>query len=306
MKKIIGFILTAALLTGALTGCGNTTPEDDSTSSPGSTSQTQTSDAGKVDAPITVISREDGSGTRGAFVELLEIVEEQNGEDVDLTIDGAEITSSTAVMMTTVAGDPNAIGYISLGSLNETVKALKIDGAEATVENINNGSYPISRPFNIATKGDISEVAQDFINFIMSKEGQDIVEDAGYIRIQDTGAFSSENPSGKVVVAGSSSVTPVMEALKEAYVAINTGAEIEVQQSDSTTGMNSAIEGICDIGMASRAIKDSELEQGLTGMEIAKDGIAVIVNNDNPIDGLTSAQVKDIYIGNVSNWSELS
>ena len=210
---------------------------------------------------ITVVSREDGSGTRSAFVELTG-VEEKNeaGEKVDNTTVEAIVTNSTNVMMTTVAGDPSAIGYISLGSLNETVKALQIEGVEATVENIKAGSYTLSRPFNIATKEGLSEVAADFVSYSLSAEGQAVIAENGYIPLDDAPAYEGKQVAGKVVVAGSSSVTPVMEKLKEAYAAVNPNAEIEVQQSDSTTGMQSAIDGICDIGMASRAVKDSEIE----------------------------------------------
>ena len=257
-------------------------------------------------SPITVVSREDGSGTRGAFIELFGIEEKNDaGEKIDMTTDLAEITNSTAVMMTTVAGNTNAIGYVSLGSLDDSVKVLSIDGVEATVENIKNGTYSVARPFNIATGKEVSEAAQDFINFILSDEGQAVVEENGYISQGSTGAFESTMVEGKVIVAGSSSVTPVMEKLKEAYLAINTNASIEVQQSDSTTGMTSAIEGMCDIGMASRELKDSELEAGLTPTVIAMDGIAVVVNHNNAVNGLESAQVKDIFTGAVTDWSEV-
>ena len=208
-------------------------------------------------------------------------------------------------MLTSVASNPNAIGYVSLGSMNDSVKALNIDGSEATVDNIKDGSYKISRPFNIATKGDLSAASQDFINFILSSDGQAVVEQKGYISAVDGRPFSSSSVSGKVVVAGSSSVTPVMEALREAYLTANPNVTIEVQQSDSTTGMTSAIEEICDIGMASRAVKDSELEKGLTPVVIAMDGIAVIVNNSNPIDTLSKEQVKAIFVGETTEWSEL-
>ena len=226
---------------------------------------------------INVCSREDGSGTRGAFVELFGIQEEVDGEKVDMTTLDAIITNSTFVMMTTVQGDENAIGYISLGSLNDTVKAVKIDGAEATAENVVNGTYKVSRPFNIVLGEETSETAQDFIDYIMSAEGQQIIEDEGYIKIDDEApAFEGGDVSGKVVVAGSSSVSPVMEKLKEAYEAVNGDVSIEVQTSDSTTGVNSTAEGICDIGMASRELKDEET--GVTAQAIAKDGIAVVVN----------------------------
>ncbi len=292
MKKMLSFGLMMTLAASMLAGCGGSGEPAAEESAAGS--------------PITVVSREDGSGTRGAFIELFGIEEKNDaGEKIDLTTDLAEITNSTAVMMTTVAGNTNAIGYVSLGSLDDSVKVLSIDGVEATVENIKNGTYSVARPFNIATGEKVSEAAQDFINFILSDEGQAVVEENGYISQGSTGAFESTMVEGKVIVAGSSSVTPVMEKLKEAYLAINTNASIEVQQSDSTTGMTSAIEGMCDIGMASRELKDSELEAGLTPTVIAMDGIAVVVNHNNAVNGLESAQVKDIFTGAVTVWSEV-
>ena len=257
--------------------------------------------------PITVVSREDGSGTRGAFIELFGVEEKDaDGNKVDNTTEEAEITNNTAVMMSTVAGDVDAIGYISLGSLNDSVKAVKIDGVEATAENIKSGEYKVSRPFNIATNGEVSDVAQDFIDYILSPEGQAVIEENGYISIDDVKEAESAQPEGKVVVAGSSSVTPVMEKLKEAYAEVNPNAEIEIQQSDSTTGMTSAIDGICDIGMASRELKDEELEAGLTSTTIANDGIAIIVNNDNPTDDLSVDQVKSIHVGETTTWGDLT
>ena len=293
--------MSGALLIGLLAGCTS----NETTTDPNSNADDQNT----ASNPITVISREDGSGTRGAFIELFGIEQEDaNGETVDMTTTSAEITNNTSVMMTSVAGNPSAIGYISLGSLDETqVKALNIDGVAATVENINNGTYPVSRPFNIATGATVSDVAQDFINFILSAEGQAVVVEGGYIAVDDAAeAFTSNNASGNIVVAGSSSVTPVMEKLKEAYIAINPNATIEVQQSDSTTGMNSVIEGVCDIGMASREVKDSELEAGVVPTTIATDGIAVIVNLENSISDLTSDQVRGIYTGEITDWSEVS
>lgn len=259
---------------------------------------------GEVNNKITVISREDGSGTRGAFVELFGIEEkDENGNKVDKTIVTAEITNSTNVMMTTVAGNKSAIGYVSLGSLNDTVKAAKIDGAEATVENIKNGTYKVSRPFNIVTKEQVSEVAEDFIKFIMSEEGQKVVEDKGYISEGNTGAFESTEAKGKIVIDGSTSVYPVMEKLVEAYKKVNKNATIELQQSDSSTGVSGAIKGTFDIGMASRDLKDSET--GVNARAIAIDGIAVIVNKDAGVDSLTSEQVKNIYTGSISKWDDL-
>ena len=255
---------------------------------------------------ITVVSREDGSGTRGAFIELMGVEEKDaDGNKVDNTTEAAKITNSTAVMLSTVAEDVNAIGYISLGSLNDTVTAVKIDGAEATAEAIEDGSYKVVRPFNIVTTAEVSDAAADFISYIMSTEGQAVVADNGYIPVKDVEAYAATDAEGKVVVAGSSSVTPVMEKLAESYQAVNDKVTIEVQQSDSTTGIQSAIDGLCDIGMASRELKDSELEAGLTATVIAQDGIAIIVNNDAGVAELTSEQVKDIYTGNITTWEEL-
>ena len=263
--------------------------------------------ASAASGTINVISREDGSGTRGAFIELFGIQEEKDGEKVDMTTVDASITNSTSVMMTTVAGDENAIGYISLGSLNDTVKAVKIDGAEATAENVASDIYKVSRPFNIVTGEKASEAAQDFVNYIMSEEGQQIVEDNGYIKADaEAKPYEAADVEGKVVVAGSSSISPVMEKLKEAYEAVNKNVTVEVQQSDSTTGVTSAAEGICDIGMASRELKDEETEMNLTATVIAKDGIAVVVNNENEVEDLTSDQVKAIFTGETTEWEDLA
>lgn len=292
MKKLLYKAMGVMLIAGMMTGC--------SSAGNGSESGFDTS------REISVISREDGSGTRGAFIELFGIEQKDaDGNKVDYTTDEAMITNSTSVMMTSVAGDEYAIGYISLGSLNDTVKALKIDGAEATADNIKNDTYKIARPFNIATKAEVNEVAKDFISFILSSEGQKVVEDSGYISTGEAAAFSGTNPKGKIVVAGSSSVTPVMEKLKEAYLAVNPNAEVEIQESDSTTGMTSAMEGICDIGMASRDLKDSEIEGGLVPTVIAMDGIAVVVNNESAVDELSSDDIKAIYTGEAIEWSDV-
>ena len=289
-RRVLAMLACGVLTAGLLTGCG------------GSSSDT----AGADDAEITVVSREDRSGTRGAFVELFGVQDEDDkGEKTDMTTEDATITSSTEVVMTTVAGNKNAIGYCSLGSLNDTVKAVKIDGVEATVDNINNGKYAISRPFNIATNGTPSEVTQDFINYILSEDGQKIVEENGYIKASDAGVFKSNGAKGKIVVAGSSSVSPVMEKLMEAYKKVNTGADVELQESDSTTGMKNAIAKTCDIGMASRDLKDSETSAGLKAMVIAKDGIAVVINKENSIDNLTKDQVNNIYRGKITTWGEV-
>lgn len=278
-------------------GSSGSASNDSKTGSAGSSSKSQT---------ITVVSREDGSGTRGAFIELFGIEEKDaSGKKVDNTTDDATITNSTEVMMTTVAGDEAAIGYTSLGALNSSIKALKVDGAEATAANVKSGTYKISRPFNIATKGTVSEVTQDFINYILSEDGQKIVESNGYISQGNSGVFTSNGASGKIVVAGSSSVTPVMQKLLEAYQKVNTGAKIELQENDSTTGMTAAIDGTCDIGMASRELKDSEKSAGLTNQVIALDGIAVIVNNKNSASNITSEQVKAIFTGETTDWNNV-
>ena len=259
-------------------------------------------DAGKL---IDVISREDGSGTRGAFVELTGVEQKIDGKKVDMTTEDAQITNNTAVMMTTVAGDTYAIGYISLGSLNDSVKAVKVAGVEATAENVKSGAYKVARPFNIAWKEDaLSDAGKDFIAYILSSEGQAIVNANGYVGSDDAAAYEAAGVTGKVVVAGSSSVSPVMEKLAEAYMAANTGVEIEIQTSDSITGMTSAMEGACEIGMASRELKEAEAAE-LESTAIAMDGIAVIVNNENPVENLSLEQIGAIYTGETTVWNEL-
>ena len=314
-KKLLSVMLVGALAISALTGCGSKeTASDDSQKTGTTTEADSSSDAADTSdfdnsEMINVQSREDGSGTRGAFIELFGIEEKDaDGNKIDNTTEEANITNSTEVMLTSVAGDEYAIGYVSLGSLNDTVKALKIDGAEATAENIKAGTYKIARPFNIATKGDATGLAADFINYIMSSDGQKIVEDNGYIKeAADAKAYeAADGVSGKVVVAGSSSVTPVMEKLAEGYEAVNKDVTVEVQQSDSTTGVNMAAEGTADIGMASRDLKDEEKDLGLTATVIARDGIAVIVNKDNDVDELTSDQVKAVYTGETTTWEDLA
>lgn len=308
MKKFICTALTLAMVVGSLAGCGSSSSKETTAASGAATeAATEAAATGDFDTSkeISVNSREDGSGTRGAFIELFGVEEKAaDGTKVDNTTVEANITNSTAVMMTSVAGDPYAIGYISLGSLNDTVKAAKIDGAEATTENVANGTYKVARPFNIVTKDGLSDVAKDFVDYIMSAEGQDIIEQNGYIKIdQNAAAYAGSKPEGKIVVAGSSSVSPVMEKLKEAYLAVNTNADIEIQTSDSTTGVTSTQEGICDIGMASRDLKDTET--GVTATTIAQDGIAVIVNNENPVENLTSDQVKSIFTGETTVWADV-
>lgn len=301
LKKFIAILSVATMTAGLAVGCGSSS---DSGSSDSSSADSKSSDWDSSN-DITIVSREDGSGTRGAFIELFGIEEKKDGEKVDMTTDDAQITNSTSVMLTTVAGDDYAIGYVSLGSLNDTVKALKIDGEEATEQNIKDGKYKICRPFNIATKkGADNEVVKDFIAYIMSKEGQQVISDNGYIGDDSAEAYAGSKPSGKAVVGGSSSVSPVMEKLIEAYKKVNTGAEIELQTTDSTTGMTSAIDGSYDIGMASRELQDEEKDK-LDSQVIATDGIAVIVNKNNTTDELSSDQVKTIYTGDATTWDEV-
>ena len=302
LKKVAA-LAAAAILALSMASCNDTetTGADDAAQT---TVQASSFDAS---AEIAVVTREEGSGTRGAFIELFGIEEKDaDGNKVDNTIDTADTTQSTGVMLTTVAGNEAAIGYVSLGALNDTVKALKIDGAEATVENVKNDSYKIKRPFNIVTKDGLSEVAQDFVDYILSADGQKIVEDNGYIAAVDGAtAYAGKKPAGKISIAGSSSVTPVMEKLQEAYLKVNTNAKIEINMSDSSTGIKSAAGGSCDIGMASRDLKDSEAAEGVKATVIAIDGIAVIVNQANTADDLTSAAVKDIYTGKATVWSDI-
>ena len=299
MKRTITMLLAAALMTAALTGCGGQAGNTSGGNIPASEG------AEKSLGEITVVSREDGSGTRGAFIELFGIeVKGENGTKKDMTTKEAVIANKTDVMLGNVAGDPAAIGYVSLGSLNDTVKALSIDGAEASAENVKNGTYSIARPFNIATNGEAAGLAKDFIDFILSAEGQQVVS-GSYIAIDaNAPVYAGTKPSGKITVAGSSSVTPVMEKLKEAYLAINLDAEIEIQMTDSTAGMTAAMEGVCDIGMASRELKPAETEK-LTGIPIALDGIAVVVNRENPAADMSSAQVQSIFTGETTSWDNV-
>ena len=292
MKKTIKVVLTLMVSGILLVGCAGG----------------QSSDA-EVGGEISVISREDGSGTRGAFVELLGIEEKDaSGNKVDHTTKEATIAPKTDVMITNVSGDESAIGYVSIGSLSDNtkqiIKPLAIDGVEATAENVKNGTYKIARPFNIATKGEPSGLTKDFISYILSLQGQEVVSES-YISVKDdASSYSGEKLSGKIVIAGSSSVTPVIEKLKEAYIKINPEAEIEIQMSDSTAGMNAAIDGTCDIGMASRSLKESEKEQ-LEDIEIAIDGIAIVVNPKNSIEQITSEQVKEVFKGDIKAWSDI-
>lgn len=266
--------------------------------------ESQKTDGAKKQTEISVITRESGSGTRDAFTELVGTLIKENGKKKDITTKEALTIDGTQGVMSTVAGNEYAIGYISLGSLNNTVKAMKIDGVEPTKENVKSAAYSISRPFNIATKGELKGLVKDFIDFIMSADGQKIVDANGYVSVVDGAPYVSRKLKGKLIVAGSSSVSPVMEKLKEAYVKLNPDVEIEIQTNDSSSGMLAAKEGTCDIGMASRNLKASESEV-LTGLTIARDGIAVIVNRQNAISDIPLSKLREIYTGSLRFWEQV-
>ena len=330
MKKLISMLAVSAMLVGCLAGCGSTSNDTASaaassaaatevaTAAPAAETETATeapaASAAETEAPsaeatgsnldsdITVVSREEGSGTRGAFVELMKIQD----DDGDHTVETAEISNSTSVVTQTVAGNTAAIGYISLGSLNDSVNAVKVDGVEPTVENIKAGSYAVSRPFEICYKDEnLTDLGKDFISYIMSAEGQKIVDDEGYIAMDESAeSYTGSGMSGNLSLNGSTSVSPLMEKLAEAYRAINPDVTIDIQQTGSGAGITATADGTCEIGMSSRALKDEELAQGITEQQIALDGIAVIVNKDNGVEDLSSGQIRQIFVGEVTNWAE--
>ena len=284
LAKVITLGLAAVMALG-LAGCGNSGGSSDS-----------------GDNGITVISREEGSGTRDAFTELTGVLQ----DDVDKTVDTAEISNSTSVVLQSVADNPKAIGYVSLGSLDDSVKALKVDGTEPSVDTVKSGDYKLQRPFNIVTKGKVKELPQDFIDYIMSADGQKIIEKEGYIsEAKGAKAYKASGLKGTITLAGSTSVAPVMEVLADNYKKLNDGVEIEIQQTGSGAGIQSTIEGVCDIGMASRALEDEESKEGLESKQIALDGIAVIVNTDNSVDELTTDQIMKIFTGEITDWSDI-
>lgn len=291
MKKILSLALVAIMISIFAVGCANDNP---------------TTDDFDTSRTINLVSREDGSGTRGAFVEIVGILEKDaNGNEVDRTYEEAIIQNGTDAVMTTVAGDKYAIGYISLGSLNDTVKAVTVEGVEATSESVQDNSYKISRPFNVAYKEELSPLAMDFMDFILSAQGQAIVVEEGYVQVEtDLPSYAGTEQSGNLVVAGSTSVAPVMEKLAEAYQNMYSGVSIEIQSSGSSAGMQAAIEGTAELGMASRDLKESELAV-LTAEPIALDGIAVIVNKENSINDLTMNNIKSIYVGESTEWSSV-
>jgi len=286
MKKTVTGILLLGMLMTAFTGCGNSADFD----------------AGKS---INAITREEGSGTRGAFIELFGLEEKQaDGTKKDLISKDIGVESNTNTILSTVQNDVYAIGYVSMGSLNDNVKALQIDGIDATTANVKNGTYNVSRPFNIATKGEATGLSKDFIDFIMSKEGQEVVWKK-YITIDESAAlYAGSKPSGTITVGGSSSVSPLMEDLITRYKEINPNATVQLQISDSSIGMTKTIEGAYDIGMASRELKDSEKTE-LKDTQIALDGIAVIVNKKNTSTTLSKDDVKKIYLSETKAWSDI-
>lgn len=256
-----------------------------------------------ADSAITVISREDGSGTRTAFTELLGLLHKTEDTKTDLTTKEAMITNKTGVVMINVASNPAAIGYISLGSVNDSIKTLLVDGVAPTSESIRDGSYALARAFYLAISDEENELAADFIAFILSAEGQAVAEENGFVRISDDAEpFVGTLPAGMLTVSGSSSVTPLMEYYKEAYLKLNTQAKIEIQMNDSSSGISNTAEGLSDIGMSSRELTEAEL-QTLTAIPIALDGIVMVVNNENPLTSISSADITQIYLGNVTRWS---
>lgn len=305
LSKITAITVMSALAVTAFAGCGGNSSSSSSASETSGASETKAeSTAFDTSKTIAVVTREEGSGTRDAFTELTGVLVKDGDTKTDNTTSSAVTINSTEAVITNVKDNDAAIGYISLGSLNDTVKALKVGSVEATAENVKSGDYVISRPFNIAYKGELSEVAQDFVDYILSSDGQKVVADEGYVAVTENAAYSGKKPEGKISVAGSSSVSPVMEKLAEAYQKVNTNAKVEIQTSDSSAGMQAAMEGTCDIGMASREIKDKEASE-LKATTIAKDGIAIIVNKANSCEDLTVDQIKSIYTGETTVWSDV-
>ena len=309
---ITASVLSAAML-ASLAACGSapasseaSSVEASSAEAPASSAAAPAADAFDTAQDIAVFTREDGSGTRGAFIELTGVEQKDaDGKKVDMTTEAAAVQSSTNGVMTAVANDPTAIGYISLGSLNDTVKAVTVDGVKAGADTVKDGSYTLARPFNIVTNGDATDpVAVDFIAYCLSADGQALATDKGYIGSEGE-AFTSAQPAGKIVVGGSSSVAPLMEKLVEAYKTVNPNAEIEHLTTDSTTGVSGALDGSYTIGLASRELKDSEIEAGAKATVLAMDGIAVVVNPENPVENLTVDQIKSIYVGEVTTWDEV-
>lgn len=285
-KKVLAVIGAAAIIGTVLAGCS-----------------AASGDKEKDNASITVISREEGSGTRDAFVELMGIVDEN---DNDITIQTAEITNSTSVMTSTVAGNKSAIGYVSLGSLSEEVKALQLDGVAPSTQTVKSGEYKLQRPFNIAyINGSLSDTAKDFVSYIMSTDGAKIIDGEGYISTDTQTTYKASGKKGTVTLAGSTSVAPLMNVLADQYKALNPDVKIEIQESGSSAGIQSAIEGAVDIAMSSRDLKDDEAKT-LQATQIALDGIAVIANKENSVTNITSQQVKQVYTGEITSWSEIN
>ena len=324
MKRtsVVASVLAASMAL-SLAACGSTASESTAASSESTAASSEstvasTSEAASesaeateasdfdTDQDITVITREDGSGTRGAFIELTGVEEKNDaGEKEDMTTQAAATQNSTNGVMTAVANDETAIGYISLGSLNDTVKAVTVGGVEATAENVSNGTYTLARPFNIVTNGEPTDpVAVDFIAYCMSPDGQALATEDGYIGGEGT-EYTSTQPSGSITVGGSSSVSPLMEKLIEAYKTVNPNATVELLTTDSTTGVTGALDGTYTVGMASRELKDTETAEGAQATVLAMDGIAVVVNPANSVSDLSVDQIKSIYTGEATVWSDL-
>ena len=307
-KKILAATLSLGLI---LAGCGKDQKAEEKEAETTQTAEApaekeaSTETANQEDYDFTVVSREEGSGTRGAFIELVGLEEEVDGSKEDMTTQEAIVQNSTNGVMQTVSQDKEAIGYISLGSLNDTVKALKIEGVEATEENIVNGTYKISRPFNLAFKeAEINDLAKDFLKFCLSEEAQALTSEEGYVPLKDTEKYEPAKVSGTLTVAGSTSVTPLMQKMAEKYQELNPDAKIEIQSTGSSAGIEAVIDGAADIAMASRELKDEEKDK-LAVEVIATDGIAVVVNPSSKVEDLTMDQLKQIFKGELTNTSEL-
>ena len=253
-----------------------------------------------VATDIHVITREDGSGTRGAFSEIANIVDE-NGDDA--ITQSATVQNGTSAVMQGVAGDVYAIGYISLGSLDNSVKAVNVNGIEATPENIMSGDYEVARNFNVAYGGELSEVAQDFWDFMFSAQAQELVAEEGYVSV-DTEAteYEAKALAGDITIVGSTSVQPIMERMAQAYREYNPDVVIDITAPGSGAGVTAAIDGTADIGMASRELSDEEQAQLSETAAIAVDGIAVILHLDNITEDLSLEDISGIYSGDITTW----
>ncbi|HBC29891.1 MAG TPA: phosphate ABC transporter substrate-binding protein [Clostridiales bacterium] len=291
-SKLLSIITLALMLSMVFAGCTQETPG------------TPAADF-DFDKDITVVARDAASGTRGAFHEIMNIIVKENDTEVDKLVVGALEFDGTDKVITAIEGDKYGIGYISLGSVSERIKAVAVDGVEPTVENVRSGSYSVSRPFLLVTKGTESKLVKDFLKFTESAEGQAITNEMKFIGAIDApGEYTASGMSGTIKVAGSTSVAPLMEKLQEAYNELNPDVTFETQAQGSSQGIKAAIDGSYDIGMASRELKAEEASE-LNRYVLAIDGIAVIVNNENPKSDLAADDITNIYIGEITKWNEV-